>query len=209
MTFLVCQRPKHIPTNSLNMNRRKALIVLGSVFTIFAGCLNDNNNRGPDHGDDSSAEPILYEVNIPKVTGEEYSGGNLRINMNVTDNEITESTPALFEFTLENNSRSSYDLSTGSPWPFGVPIMKSDDGGDNIMLWSYKYEDSEHVATQNRSVIGVEDIEVEETIGGGETVTRLYELHIDTPHLESGEYQLDIYIEAHQVTAEVVVESNE
>lgn len=80
-------------------------------------------------------------------------------------------------------------VTSGAPWPFGVVWVRDVDSEDSVTLWTDAYEENRHVGTDGKHVEGVDDIGPVRNLEGGESISRTFELHDDTPHLGTGTYE--------------------
>ncbi|MFC4987507.1 hypothetical protein [Saliphagus infecundisoli] len=143
----------------------------------------------PDGDADGSGYAVALEDDPVETVGE---FATLRVEL--VDPHVEPGSPAALKATLTNETEGTLAVSSGAPWPFGVLWAESEDGGESITLWNDAYEESEYVGTDGKRVEDVEDIGVGEEIGAGESITRAFEIHEDTPGLEPGSYETSITV---------------
>ncbi|WP_114577517.1 hypothetical protein [Saliphagus sp. LR7] len=143
----------------------------------------------PDGDADGSGYAVALEDDPVETVGE---FATLRVEL--VDPHVEPGSPAALKATLTNETEGTLAVSSGAPWPFGVLWAESEDGGESITLWNDAYEESEYVGTDGKRVEDVEDIGVGEEIGAGESITRAFEIHEDTPGLEPGSYGTSITV---------------
>ena len=97
--------------------------------------------------------------------------------------------PPRLRLTLRNDSDGSIEVMSGAPRPFGVLICHpTDDPNIRHLLWTDAYEENDHVHTEGREVVAVNDIGLLTTLDPGGEVSREFELPADLP---AGEYVID------------------
>ncbi|WP_122089416.1 hypothetical protein [Halalkalicoccus subterraneus] len=178
------------------MRRRTVLgLTAASLLCVpGAGCLGDGSSGA---GNDGSTD-ILYTVSVAIAEESPTENLPLELGFDVRRESITEDDPFGIEFALRNEGDEPIEVSSGAPWPFGVPWLEPTDASDEpgVTLWTDAYEKSSHVGTNGRHVTAVQDIGLVEELEGGESVTRTYELYSDTPGLEPETYRFRIGVGA-------------
>ncbi|TYL40095.1 hypothetical protein CV102_00495 [Natronococcus pandeyae] len=185
------------------MNRRTALTLSGTAATtlLAAGCLSDvgdaddpggtGETEDDENGDEDESRYVVALEDAPLTDETEHA----RLEVDLVDPEVAPGDPAQFSATLTNATDETLVVSSGAPSPFGVVWASPADGdgrSSGLTLWSDAYEESSHVGTDGKRVEGVNDIALVEELEAGETVERTFELHLETPALEVGEYEAEI-----------------
>lgn len=153
-----------------------------------------NDSDGAENDDpDGQADGSGYTVSLEDGTVENV-GEFATLRVELVNPRVEPDSPAALEATLSNTTDEAIVVSSGAPSPFGVVWAESDDGGKPITLWTDAYEESEYVGTEGKRVEGVDDIGVGEEVGAGESVSRTFEIHEDTPGLEPGTYGTSITV---------------
>lgn len=96
---------------------------------------------------------------------------------------------ARFRLALHNDADAVVTVDSGAPPPFGV--LRFHPAGDpdaSHLLWTDAYEENDHVHTEGREVVAVNDIGLSTTVAPGEAAAR--EFVVDGSGLSPGEYVL-------------------
>lgn len=174
------------------MNRRTALKRSSATVAtlLVAGCLSADPASPGENGDDpDSPEDAVYAIDLEtEIATPEW----VDLEVDLVDPYVTPASPARIDAKLANGSDDPVEVGSGAPSPFGVVWLSPADDGDAVTLWTDAYEGNAHVGTDGKHVTEVEDVGVVEELAAGESVSRTFELHAETPYLESGTYEGEI-----------------
>jgi len=154
-------------TPTADMQRRRALSVIGLSALPLSGCVADLDRDGIA-SESGSGGGRSVAVAITHVAGD----GAISFGYNVHQSEITDDSPAVIELTAANETGSDIEYGTGAPEPFGALY---DPESTDAILWTDEYVESRYVETEGRRITGIDDIGISVTLSPGGSRSETYE----------------------------------
>lgn len=122
------------------------------------------------YANDSSAVDVAFDATLPDETASPDS-------------------PAELTLVLRNTGDETLGVTSGAPGPFGIQYMHPrGDPATRVLLWTDDYEESGHVQTDGRAVVGHTDVGIRTDVAPGEAARQTFE--IASADLATGAYEL-------------------